>query len=81
MSDLIKNFSNDNFTMSSSWTEVLYCRAEKDGSLVLLEHKHRDGEEQWFDLIKEIRTVEDLTNAIEGLYNIDPPSIDHDFIA
>jgi hypothetical protein len=74
-------YRNDNYTMLSSWIEELYCRAEEDGSLVLLEHKHGDGEEQWFDPIKEIRTVEDLTNAIEGLYNIDPPSIDHDFIA
>ena len=74
-------YRNDNYTMLSSWIEELYCRAKEDGSLILIEHKHGDGEEQWFDPIKDIRTVEDLTNAIEGLYNIDPPSIDHDFIA
>ena len=74
-------YRNDNYTMLSSWIEELYCRAKEDGSLILIEHKHGDGEEQWFDPIKDIRTVEDLTNAVEGLYNIDPPSIDHDFIA
>ena len=73
--------SIENSTMLSSWTEELYCRTEVDGSLVLLEHKHGDGDEQWFDPVKNIKTVEDLTNAIEGLYNIDPPTIDHDFIA
>ena len=73
--------SSDNFTMLSSWTEKLYCQIEDDGSLSLQEHKQGDGGEDWFDPIENIRTVEDLEEAINGLYNIDFPSIDDDFIS
>jgi len=73
--------SSDNFTMLSSWVEELYCWMEDDGSLSFQEHKRGDGGEDWFDPIENIRTVEDIKNTIDGLYNIEPPSIDDEVIS
>lgn len=73
--------SSDNFTMLSSWVEELYCWMEDDGSLSFQEHKRGDGRDVWFDVIKNIRTAEDIENAVERLFNIDAPSIDEDFVS
>ena len=54
---------------------------DDDGSLSFQEHKRGDGRDVWFDVIKNIRTVEDIENTIDGLYNIDPPSIDDEVIS
>ena len=70
MSDLIKIFSSDNFTMSSSWTEVLYCSFEDDGTILIIEHKDGDGAEEWYETAVEVSKPADFIEAINRLENI-----------
>ena len=71
MSDLIKIFSSDNFTMSSSWTEVLYCSFEDDGTILIIEHKTGDGAEEWYETAVDVSKPADFIEAINRLENID----------
>ena len=70
MSDLIKIFSSDNFTMSSSWTEVLYCSFEDDGTILIIEHKDGDGAEEWYETAVDVSKPADFIEAINSLENI-----------
>ena len=70
MSDLIKIFSSDNFTMSSSWTEVLYCSFEDDGTILIIEHKDGDGAEEWYETAVDVSKPADFIEAINRLENI-----------
>ena len=71
MSDLIKIFSSDNFTMTSSWTEALYCSFEDDGTILIIEHKSGDGAEQRYETAVDVSKPADFIEAINGLENID----------
>ena len=71
MSDLIKLFSSDNFTMSSSWTEALYCSFEDDGTILIIEHKTGDGAEEWYETAVDVSKPADFIEAINRLENID----------
>jgi len=66
--------------MLSSWVEELYCWMKDDGSLSFQEHKRGDGQDVWFAVIKNIRTAEDIENAVESLFNIETPPIE-DFVS
>ena len=70
MSDLIKIFSSDNFTISSSWTEVLYCSFEDDGTILIIEHKDGDGAEEWYETAVDVSKPADFIEAINSLENI-----------
>ena len=70
MSDLIKLFSSDNFTMSSSWIEVLYCSFEDDGTILIIEHKTGDGAEEWYETAVDVSKPADFIEAINRLENI-----------
>jgi hypothetical protein len=71
MNDLIKLFSSDNFTMSSSWTEALYCSFEDDGTILIIEHKTGDGAEEWYETAVDVSKPADFIEAINRLENID----------
>jgi hypothetical protein len=71
MSDLIEIFSSDNFTMTSSWTEALYCSFEDDGTILIIEHKFGDGAEQRYETAVDVSKPADFIEAINGLENID----------
>jgi hypothetical protein len=70
MSDLIKLFSSDNLTMSSSWTEALYCSFEDDGTILIIEHKTGDGAEEWYETAVDVSKPADFIEAINRLENI-----------
>jgi hypothetical protein len=71
MNGLIKLFSSDNFTMSSSWTEALYCSFEDDGTILIIEHKTGDGAEEWYETAVDVSKPADFIEAINRLENID----------
>jgi hypothetical protein len=70
MNDLLKLFSSDNFTMSSSWIETLYCSFEDDGTILIIEHKSGDGAEEWYETDVDVSKPADFIEAIDRLENI-----------